>query len=141
MRDTHRATSWLLRRIPLAEYLIFARFSLVGILAGVVHILVAVILIEYGGIAVMFANLIAFLCGFSVAFSGHYHYSFRCSARYRQALVRYFTISGSGFLINNLLLLALVNSGYLGDVVSMILAAGVIPLVSFTASRLWGFQP
>ena len=129
-----------MRGIPLVELLMLGRFFIIGIAATLLHISVALGAIRIFEWPVFPANLVAFLAGFTLAFIGHYHYTFRAAADYRRALRRYFIISGTAFAVNNMLLLTLVKSGALGDIVSVILAAAVIPLISYAASRLWGFR-
>jgi putative flippase GtrA len=129
-----------LRDIPIMEVLTLGRFIIIGIAATLLHIGVALIALHFFGWAVFPSNLIAFLIAFVLAFIGHYHYTFRAAAQYHRALVRYFVISATAFAVNNVLLFALVKSGVLSDIVSVILAVAVIPLISFTASRLWGFR-
>ncbi len=129
-----------LRTLPWLEVLMLGRFVLTGLAATALHIAVAFAAIGLLGWSVFPANLLAFLCGFALAFTGHYYFTFRSSARYHQALRRYFIISTTAFLVNNGLLLVLVKSGFLSDIASIVLAAAVIPLVSYTASRLWGFR-
>ena len=125
----------------MGEALTFARFFLVGIVATLIHMIVAAILIASFSVPVFLSNLIAFLVAFLFAFSGHYIWTFRKKANLYRSLIRYFTISGTAFATNNLVLLGLVKSGRLSDMVSVILAALIIPLISYTASRLWGFKP
>lgn len=127
-------------QLPFGELLMLGRFFIIGILATLMHITVAIIAIRFFGLTVFPANLLAFLSGFSLAFVGHYHFTFRAASHYYRALMRYFIISATAFAVNNLLLWGLVKSGLPGDIVSVIVAAAVIPLISYTASRLWGFR-
>lgn len=124
----------------IGEIIIFVRFFIVGAAATLIHISVAALSISQFNLPVFRANLLAFLVAFMFAFSGHFIWTFRSQSHLARSLFRYFTISISAFALNNLVLLTLVNTGVLSDIVSVILAAAVIPLISFTASRLWGFR-
>lgn len=124
----------------IGEIITFVRFFIVGAAATLIHISVATLSISQFDLPVFRANLLAFLVAFMFAFSGHFIWTFRSQSHLARSLFRYFTISISAFALNNLVLLTLVNTGVLSDIVSVILAAAVIPLISFTASRLWGFR-
>jgi len=124
----------------IGEIITFVRFFIVGAAATLIHISVAALSISQFNLPVFRANLLAFLIAFVFAFSGHFIWTFRSQSHLARSLFRYFTISVSAFALNNLVLLTLVNTGVLSDIVSVILAAAVIPLISFTASRLWGFR-
>lgn len=140
LKNSGKSSLARLRDIPLHEVLTLGRFIIIGIAATLLHISVALVAIRIFDWAVFPANLMAFLSGFTLAFIGHYYYTFRAAAHYRRALARYFIISGTAFLVNNVLLLTLVKSDIVSDIVSVILAAAVIPLISYAASRLWGFR-
>ncbi len=126
--------------VAIQEVMVFARFFMVGIFATLIHMSVAILLISQFSVAIFVANLIAYLVAFFFAFSGHFIWTFERKANFPRSLVRYFVISIIAFAINNLVLLGLVKKGLFPETFSVVLAAAVIPLVSFTASRLWGFK-
>ncbi|MDK9689835.1 GtrA family protein [Azospira sp.] len=131
------------RRLPaslLCELFLAIRFSIVGAVAAIIHIAVVWVLIERVLFPPLEANLIAFLSAFGFAFCGHYRWTFQKPGHPGQAMRRYFVISAVAFVLNTLLLAGFLKTGWLPPSVSAIVAALVIPVVTFLASRLWGFR-
>lgn len=123
------------------ELLLAGRFALVGIVATLVHMLIAWALIELTRFPPLLANLMAFLAAFVVSFTGHYHWTFQGAGNPWRAMRRLFLISSSAFAINTLLLAGLLKTSWMSASVAAIVAAGIVPVISFLASRLWGFKP
>lgn len=126
--------------ISVKELLTLIRFGIVGVGATFVHMGVAAFLVHFDVTNVFLANLLAYLTAFSVAFTGHFFWTFQKGAPLKQAIWRYFIISASAFGVNNLVLLSLVESGVVSKVASVIIAAAIVPAISYVASRLWGFR-
>lgn len=122
------------------EALFVWRFALVGISATIVHMLVVWMLIEVGSRAPLLANLAAFLTAFVVSFTGHYFWTFRVPGHFGRAAQRFFLIAGSAFAINTSLLAMLLKVSWLSNSSAAMLAAIVVPVITFVASRLWGFS-
>ena len=127
-------------RPVLGELFRMSRFAIIGILAAIVHIGIALALVRFAGLNPFLANAIAFLTAFLVSFFGQYYWTFRCSGDPRQAMLRFFGLSLSGFVVNNAVLGILLESGALSVYVAMFLAACVIPLFTYLVSRLWIFE-
>nr|WP_321445495.1 glycosyltransferase family 39 protein [uncultured Cohaesibacter sp.] len=125
---------------PLREFLTLMRFGIVGVGATLVHMSVAAGLVHFALANVFIANLAAYMTAFLVAFTGHFLWTFQKGAPLKQAIWRYFVISLSAFGANNLVLLGLVESGLVSKVTSVIIAAAIVPAISYVASRLWGFK-
>ena len=121
----------------LKEGVLLYRFAIVGILAGVVHIGVAGTLIATGTLPPLHANLVAFSLAFVLSFTGQYLWTFRCTRHWLLAVLRFAVISGTAFGVNNLLLLGLLQSALLPAASAAVLAALVIPVVSYLGNRFW----
>ena len=130
-------TKW---KRQLQELFMLVRFGIVGVVATLVHMAVAAFLVHSETANVYLANLVAYLTAFIVAFSGHFFWTFNNGGPLGQAIWRYFVISASAFGVNNLVLLTLVQSGLVSKVSSVIVAAAIVPVLSFFASRFWGFR-
>jgi putative flippase GtrA len=117
-----------------------ARFGVVGIAATVVHILIVWTLLSVTLLSALVANTFAFLIAFGVSFAGNYLWTFGSPGCPAQAARRFFVISGGAFAVNILLLASLVHGAWLSPVASAIVSAAVIPVITFTANRLWGFR-
>jgi len=122
------------------EAIFASRFGLVGIAATALHMSLVRLLIETTNTPVLLANLIAFLTAFGISFTGNYVWTFGSTASPKVAMPRFFLISGSAFAANTLLLAFLTRAGWLSPAVAAVAAAAVIPLVTYSASRLWGFK-
>ncbi|NWG39428.1 MAG: GtrA family protein [Hydrogenophilaceae bacterium] len=122
------------------ELLTAARFGLVGIAATAVHILTVWTLLSVTLLPAIVANLVAFLTAFGVSFAGNYLWTFRTPGYPTEAARRFFVISGGAFVANTLLFASLLKGAWFSPTVSAIVSATVVPVISFTASRLWGFR-
>ena len=122
------------------EIIIAGRFGLVGGIATAIHMLVVWTLIERSSVPVLSANLIAFITAFCFSFAGNYYWTFRKPGQRGRVLRRFFLISASAFAANTFLLAALLNADWLTPIASALSAATVIPLITFLASRMWGFR-
>ena len=122
------------------EVLTMSRFTLVGIAAACVHIGIVWVLITQFGIETLFANLVAFLTAFIVSFSGQYLWTFRSKRNWQSALIRFFLISLLGFALNNIVLITLLDLGFMSDSVTAMLSACIIPVVTYVAGRFWAFK-
>jgi putative flippase GtrA len=118
---------------------LLVRFGLVGMVATGVHIGVVWILLSYTTLHTLIANAIAFLVAFGFSFSGHYVWTFRSSDTLFRAMRRFLVISGSAFLLNTFVLAAILHTGWVSPFISTLLAIFIIPIITFLASRFWGF--
>jgi putative flippase GtrA len=122
------------------EMLTAARFGLVGLLATGIHVFVVWVLQFYTPLHPLLANAFAFLTAFGVSFSGHYVWTFQSPGNPRRAMRRFFLISACAFTINTLVLASLLHMEWLTPFFSTLVAIFVIPLITFLASRSWGFK-
>ncbi len=121
------------------ELLTASRFFVVGVLATVTHALIAVSLTEMNLMQPLAANCIAFFIAFIVSFSGHHFWSFPGTQDWNKSLIRFFTLSFSGFVANTWLLSSLLQWAALPTAVSIVLAIGIIPIVTYLGARFWAF--
>ena len=129
-----------LRDVVLPEVITALKFSVVGVTATILHLLVALFLMGYYDFYPVIANFGAFLCAFVVSFLGNFHWTFRVDTSQRVALVKFFSVTMIAFVINNLLLIVLLNVANLPKQWVVVIAAMVIPFVTFISSRLWVFK-
>jgi putative flippase GtrA len=122
------------------ELLTVFRFGIVGVIATAVHVLVVWVLLNYTNLPVLIANAFAFLTAFGVSFSGHYFWTFQNPGNPGRAIRRFLLISTGGFAMNTLFLAAMLRIGWFSPFIAAVVSIAVIPLVTFLASRLWGFR-
>jgi putative flippase GtrA len=121
------------------EFIMAIRFGLVGFLATVVHITLVWFILKNTVFLPIEANALAFLFAFGISFSGNYVWTFRSPGSPRRAMIRFFVISVSAFMVNSLFLVLLIHKGWFSPVISAVISASVVPVISFAASRIWGF--
>jgi len=124
----------------LVEFLLAIRFGLVGILATAIHIATLWMLLSNTLLPVLVANTIAFINAFGFSFAGNYLWTFGAPGSPRRAMSRFFTISVSAFALNSVLLGAILKLGWFEPALAAIGSAVVIPVITFSASRFWGFN-
>lgn len=122
------------------EFLTICRFGIIGVLATTTHIGIVWVLIASAGLHPLLANVLAFLVAFMVSFSGHYYWTFVSRVSRRQAIKRFFLISGSAFVVNNVVLVALLKDEQIAPLLATISAVFVIPVITYVLGRLWAFQ-
>lgn len=122
------------------ELFIAARFGVVGLSATAVHITIVWLLLEKTVFIPIAANALAFLFAFGISFAGNYVWTFRSPGSPRRAMLRFFIISVCAFTLNSLFLVFLMYKGWFSSVISVVISASVVPVISFSASRIWGFE-
>ena len=75
-----------------------------------------------------------------VSFIGHHFWTFRSSGALLPTFLRFFGASGCAFLISSLLLVFLIRIVKVSDPIAAFMSAAVIPLITYSASRLWVFR-
>ena len=130
-RTTPASGRWL------AETLIVYRFVIVGLVAAAVHVGVAWTLIIYLGMRPLAANFSGFGLAFATSFVGQYLWTFRCSRRLTNAILRFALTSAGAFGVNNLVLWLTLRANLFPDAAATIAAASVIPVASYLGNRFW----
>ncbi|WP_153098808.1 GtrA family protein [Paraburkholderia hayleyella] len=124
----------------LREIIIASRFGLVGLLSTTVHITIVWLLLVTSSISPIAANTTAFLVAFVISFSGNYLWTFRSPGSPHRAAFRFFIIAVCAFIINTTILAFLVRKNWFPAAFSATISASVVPAISYSLSRLWGFR-
>jgi putative flippase GtrA len=114
-------------------------FFVIGGMAALVHIGLAVGLIECCDFSVLLANLIAFLFAVNISFWGHYNWTFPSGVCIKRAYVRFLKIASCAFIVCNVLLVFLVDINLLNNLTAIVLANLITPVVSFIINKMWSF--
>lgn len=128
------------KQVFINELLTVVRFGLTGVGATLVHITVVWLLITQGELPPMLANFLAFCSAFVVSFCGNYFWTFSTAKDPWRALRRFFLIAVFGFLLNSALLLLIISNGWLKPEFAAVASAALVPVLSYLASRFWGFK-
>jgi putative flippase GtrA len=124
----------------IAELITTTKFAVIGLVATAVHVSVVWGLITYGDAPPFLGNTIAFLTAFCFSFSGHYWWTFQNPGNRSRAFWRFLAVSVIGFLSNNALLGVLIAAGLMPVARASVVAALVIPVISYLSGRLWAFS-
>jgi len=121
------------------EFLRLARFSAVGTIATVAHIVVAAILVAAAGANPTVGAMIGFVAAFMVSYFGHFRFTFAASGRYRDYLLKFAISSLASFLLSTGAVW--VATAILGiDYKPALIALGIIvPLCNYLMNRFWVF--
>ena len=122
------------------EALMLLRFSIVGIIATLVHIGLVWVLITRLSVGPYTGNAISFLIAFGVSFTGQYILTFRSTRALSDAIKRFFLVSFSAFGLNNIILALLLTIGFFPDYIAAILAVFIIPIYTYLLGRFWAFR-
>lgn len=138
-------------------------FLMVGASAALVHFSVLVSVVHFFSISPAWANVTAFLVAFMVSFTGHFYLTFRHPVRddttytntnldkqnsgsfikknTLQALIKWFTSSAIGFVINQaLFVLGLHWFGERYYMLIWLVVTAIITVMTFALGKLWAFK-
>ena len=117
-----------------------SRFFSIGMIATVAHIALCLILVAAFGVQEQIANFTAFMAALGISFFGHHVWTFKSNAGYNQVLPRFLGVAFAGYLASAAMLSALQNVGALPPAVRLVVAALLIPAVSYIAYRYLVFE-
>jgi putative flippase GtrA len=117
------------------------RFSLVGICATFVYILVSILANEILRITPVLTSILAQAVSFVVSYFGHSAYSFRVKADHRIFLWRFVSITGLTFVLATSATWLIADVGRLSPRIAIAVVAVLIPFVSYLCNRFWVFAP
>lgn len=116
-------------------------FLLIGSSATAAHWLAAVAAVEVGQQRPAIANVIGWMLGFFISFSGHYTLTFRHQPKtLLTAIWRFGLVSAGGFLANQFAFMSLLNYTPLPYYLLLALILISVAAVSFFFSRSWAFR-
>ena len=117
-----------------------SRFAAIGILATIVHVVMAS-LFHYGiGFSPLVANLGGFFCAFIPSFAGHYFWTFEKTSDMRRAMPRFFLVAILGLCLNQAIVWLVVHVLDQSFALAMALGIVIIPATSFVLSKFWAFR-
>lgn len=111
------------------------RYGAVGLLATLVHFLVAVTVgIFVGMSSVLLMNTAGFMVAFVVSFLGHYHFTFLSKKLRSIALAKFLLVALLAYAASAL---SIELAGFAGvpDIIRLLAGVVVIPVVSYAVNR------
>lgn len=123
------------------KYQLF-RFLIIGSGAALTHFICLFLLVEYLEYQPAWANLLAFCCAFLVSFLGHFHITFSQINKqtWSDAIVRWFIISITAFIMNQFLFVLAIH--YIGEnryIIIWLSITIIITLFTFILGKFWAF--
>lgn len=116
------------------------RFTVVGAFGTVAHYAVLILLVETAGAGPVLASSAGALVGALVNYFLNYYFTFRSTRRHIEAIVQFYIVAGTGFVLNALLMWLCADVLQLHYMLAQILATGVVLLWNFSFNRLWTFR-
>ena len=117
----------------------FSRFSLVGVVATIVHYSLMALLVELLAVHPVVATAVAFLTALAVSYVLNYKITFKSTSRHRAALPRFATVGTVGLALNSLLVAALTGPADLHWLPAQMVTTLIVLCWNFGANRLWTF--
>ena len=112
------------------------RFGVIGSLATLTHLLVALFCHSIFGFYELLANVIAFVFAVPVSYFGHRYITFGTEG----SAIKFFVTSTTIFLLNNTLLLAMLELLQTRGALAIGLALLASPILMFIISQYWIFK-
>jgi putative flippase GtrA len=126
------------RYFPLLAQLF--RFGMVGLTAAAIHFCTVVLLVQNGFYAPLVANVIAFLISFQMSYWGHRLWTFSDTVTlHREAYSKLIMVQVLNLAASESLFY-LFLSMHLPYQVALLIVLSILPLCTFTVSKLWIFR-
>jgi putative flippase GtrA len=124
------------------EFWRLARFSVVGAVATVVHIGVAMIAVAAAGANPTVAAMIGFTAAFAVSYFGHFRFTFAASGRHRDYLLKFAVSSLASLVLSTGMVWVATAILGIDYKPSLIALAVIVPVCNYLVNRFWVFlQP
>jgi putative flippase GtrA len=118
------------------------RFLVIGGGAAAVHWLTVFAVVHQTGMDPLLANIVAFLCAFSVSYFGHKNWTFEAQDQaHGSALVKFFTVAVTGFCINESVYALLLKGMHVHYLIGSAVAIVVAAVSTYILSNSWAFHP
>jgi putative flippase GtrA len=118
----------------------FSKFSAVGIISTIIHILLANFLINFYLNNALLANFIGFFMASIFSFFGHYYLSFSCTDSKQKVYFRFIVIAILLMFLNNVILVLFLYTGAFKVDISITVAAFFAAMLSFFLNKKWVFS-
>jgi len=118
-----------------------AWFVAVGGAATLAHWAVVVMLVEWGAVRPLSANVAGWLVAFGISFAGHHRLSFRGHATPALAAARrFFVVSATAFALNQAAYAVLLAKTSLSYALLLGVVLATVAAATYVASRWWAFR-
>ena len=118
----------------------FAKFMAVGAVGTVVHYTILILLVEKLSVSAVLGSSVGAIAGAFVNYFLNYYFTFRSSRRHAKAIVQFYIVAGSGFLLNALSMWIMVNVLDIYYLLAQLVTTGIVLLLNFWLNRTWTFR-
>ncbi len=115
------------------------RFGLVGIAASVLHIAIAIALIETGLLGVYGANSLAFAAALVASYFGHHRWTFERQGGHGGHFPRFVATALLGFALNQGIVAFSIEVLGLPYWIAILIVVAIVPGIVYLLCRLWAF--
>jgi putative flippase GtrA len=117
-----------------------AKFALVGAFGTLVHYAILILMVEKGGTSAVIGSSIGAIAGAFVNYFLNYYFTFRSNRRHAEAIVQFYIVAGTGFLLNALLMWLIADLLGVYYILAQLVTTGLVLLWNFSINRVWTFR-
>lgn len=117
----------------------FSRFAGIGLLATLIHVLVALMVRNWADVNVQAANFAGFLAAVTFSYFGHAEVTFTATGSHQQQMLRFGVLAGLGLALSSSLTFTICNLWGGSFALAMGVVAIAVPGLTFLASKYWVF--
>jgi len=116
-----------------------SRFAGVGLMATLIHVLVALMVRNWIDVNVQAANFTGFLAAVTFSYFGHAEVTFKATGSHQQQMLRFGVLAGLGLALSSSLTFIICNLMGGSFSLAMGVVAVAVPGMTFLASKYWVF--
>jgi putative flippase GtrA len=117
-----------------------AKFALVGAFGTVVHYAILILLVEKAGASAVIGSSVGAVAGAFVNYFLNYYFTFRSNRRHAEAIVQFYLVAGTGFLLNALFMWLIADLLEVYYILAQLVTTGLVLLWNFSINRVWTFR-
>jgi putative flippase GtrA len=119
----------------------FVRFGAFGVVATLIHVAIFTSLVEWFGVAPVWASVPAFLCAMLFSYLANSKWTFQVDVAHGTHLPRYTLVSLLGLGLNVLITYAVVDVLRLWYGFALGLVVTAVPVLTYLLNRHWTYRP
>lgn len=116
------------------------RFGIVGLTSAAAHFFMVVLLVKLVHLHPLISNIFAFLVAVNVSYWGHRLWTFNHKKHNHSTMLKFLVVSTNSFLLNEGLFAILLKFTNLHYTYAVMIAIGIVAIVTFLFSKLWAFK-
>jgi putative flippase GtrA len=117
-----------------------AKFTVVGAFGTVVHYTILILLVEKIGAGAVVSSSVGAIAGAFVNYFLNYYFTFRSNRRHVEAIIQFYIVAGTGFLLNALFMWMFAEFLGIYYLLAQLITTGIVLLWNFWLNRIWTFQ-